>query len=64
MSRFGFYRWRASASTRAARAQADEELAKRIRAIQTDSDGTHGVPRMTAQLRADGVVVSHKGVER
>ncbi|ELB89240.1 putative transposase orfB for insertion sequence element [Rhodococcus wratislaviensis IFP 2016] len=64
VSRSGFYRWRACASARAARARADEELVARIRAIHADSDGTYGVPRVTAELRADGVVVNHKRVER
>ncbi len=48
VSRFGFYRWRAS---RAARGRADEELAERIRGIHADSDGT-GAPRIAAERDA------------
>jgi len=64
VSRSGFYRWRAAAPARAARASADEELAERIRAIHDDSDGTYGAPRVTAELRDAGIEVNHKRVER
>ena len=64
VSRSGFYRWRAAAPARAARARADEELAARIRAIHDDSDGTYGAPRITAELRDVGIEVNHKRVER
>ena len=64
VSRSGFYRWRTSAPSRAARARADEELAARIRAIHADSDGTYGAPRITAELRETGIEVNHKRVER
>lgn len=64
ISRSGFYRWRAAAAARAARARADEELAERIRVIHADSDSTYGAPRVTAKLHADGVAVNHKRVER
>lgn len=64
VSRSGFYRWRASAPARAARAHSDQELAARIRAIHADSDGTYGAPRVTAELRDAGIEVNHKRVER
>jgi transposase InsO family protein len=35
-----------------------------IRQIHRDTAGTYGSPRVTAELRAQGVVVNHKRVER
>jgi transposase InsO family protein len=64
VSRSGFYRWRAAAARRAARAQADAELARRIQTIHTEFDGTYGSPRVTAELRHGGTRVNHKRVER
>ncbi|MCC5578216.1 IS3 family transposase [Microtetraspora sp. AC03309] len=64
VSRSGFYRWRATAPARAARAQADAELAARIKKIHAEFDGTYGSPRVTAELREGGVHVNHKRVER
>ncbi|MFD6064466.1 IS3 family transposase [Rhodococcus wratislaviensis] len=64
VSRSGFYRWRSSAPARAERVRADQELAERIRAIHSDSDGTYGAPRVTAELREAGIEVNHKRVER
>lgn len=63
-SRSGFYRWLAGAGARLARRQANAELAGRIRAIHTASDGTYGSPRITAELADDGPAVNHKRVER
>jgi transposase InsO family protein len=64
ISRSGFYRWRAAAQVRAARAHADAELATRIKKIHAEFDGTYGSPRVTAELRHSGVRVNHKRVER
>jgi transposase InsO family protein len=64
VSRSGFYRWRAAAQARAARVAADAELARRIRAIHMEFDGTYGSPRVTAELRHGGTRVNHKRVER
>ncbi|MEU9447078.1 IS3 family transposase [Streptomyces sp. NPDC048304] len=64
VSRSGFYRWLAAADTRAARARADAELAERIAEIHQESDGTYGVPRVTAELKDTGRLVNHKRVER
>jgi transposase InsO family protein len=64
LSRSGFYRWSAAAPAREARLRADEELAARIEAVHTESDGAYGSPRITAELRARGVAVNHKRVER
>ncbi|MGV9936262.1 IS3 family transposase [Streptomyces olivaceoviridis] len=49
---------------RAARQAADAEFAARIRVILRASDGTCGVPRITAELREDGEVVNDKRVAR
>ncbi|MBA4867345.1 transposase [Streptomyces sp. PSKA54] len=50
IARSGFYYWRRTAAARAARQTADAKLAARIRAVHRDSDGTYGVPRITAEL--------------
>ncbi len=69
IARSSFYHWKATASARAARAAADARLAVRIRAVHTASDGTYGVPRITAELRDPrgrhgGEPVNHKRVAR
>ncbi|WP_184987567.1 IS3 family transposase [Sphaerisporangium rubeum] len=64
VSRSGFYRWLKGAAARLARRQADEQLAEQVRRIHAEHDGTYGSPRMTAELRAAGIVVNHKRVER
>ncbi|WP_316783302.1 IS3 family transposase [Streptomyces sasae] len=64
VSRSGFYRWLAGADARAGRARADAELAERIAEIHQESDGTYGVPRVTAELKDSGRRVNHKRVER
>ncbi|GAA3370124.1 hypothetical protein GCM10017744_092620 [Streptomyces antimycoticus] len=64
IARSSFYHWRRSAPLRAARQAADARLATRIRLIHRASDGTYGVPRITAELREDGEAVNHKRVAR
>ncbi|MGW2786338.1 IS3 family transposase [Streptomyces populi] len=64
ITRSSFYHWRRSAPLRAARQVADARLAARIRVIHRATDGTYGVPRITAELREDGEVVNHKRVAR
>jgi transposase InsO family protein len=64
VSRSGFYRWLAGADARAGRVRADAELAERISEIHRESDGTDGVPRVTAELKDTGRRVNHKRVER
>lgn len=54
ITRSSFYYWRRTAADRAARQAADAALAARIRAVHRESDGTYGVPRITAELRDDG----------
>lgn len=62
--RSGFYAWLARADQRADRSVQDARLVQQIRQIHTDTTGTYGSPRVTAELHAHGVVVNHKRVER
>ena len=64
IARSSFYHWQATATVRAARRVADERTTARIRAVHTASDGTYGVPRITAELREGGERVNHKKVAR
>ncbi|WP_434587336.1 IS3 family transposase [Streptomyces sp. A5-4] len=64
LSRSGFYRHLAGSDARAGRARADAELAERITSVHTESDGTYGAPRVTAELQGAGLRVDHKRVER
>lgn len=58
----GYYAW--SCRPRSKRAQSDEELSERIRAIHERSRGTYGAPRIQAELHACGTAVSRKRVAR
>jgi HTH-like domain len=62
VARSSYYYWRATAGDRAARQAADARLAARIRAVHCESDGTYGVPRITAELREEGERISHKRI--
>jgi transposase InsO family protein len=66
VERSSYYAWKAAAPARAARAQADAQLAERIRAVH-EQDSTMGAPRITAELN-DGAGeagrVNHKRVAR
>ncbi|GAA0906470.1 hypothetical protein GCM10009574_098820 [Streptomyces asiaticus] len=62
IARFSFYYWRRTAADRAARQAADARLAARIRAVHRESDGTYGVPRITAELREAGERINHKRI--
>lgn len=64
VSRSGFYRWAASEPVRQARAAAEDALAEQIKVIHADSGGTYGSPRVTVELRCQGVRVNRKRVER
>ncbi|MFJ9381633.1 IS3 family transposase [Streptomyces sp. NPDC101455] len=64
ITRSSFYYWRRTAPERSARQAKDTRLATRIRKVHRDSDGTYGVPRVTAELRDGGPVVNHKRVAR
>ncbi|NSL43642.1 IS3 family transposase, partial [Streptomyces sp. 8P21H-1] len=64
LSRSSFCYWRRTTSARAARQTADAQLAARIRTVHRASEGTYGVPRITAELRENGEVVNHKRIAR
>jgi transposase InsO family protein len=64
IARSSFYYWRKTAADRAGREAADARLAARIRMVHQDTDGTYGVPRITAELRETGELVNHKRVAR
>ncbi len=62
VSRSGYYAWRDRQPS--ARAVADRALSDRIAVSHERSGGTYGVPRVHADLGADGVCVGRKRVER
>ena len=62
VSASGYYAWRTREPS--ARACADEALQNRIVEIHEGSRGTYGVPRIHAELSADGVGVGRKRVSR
>lgn len=64
IARSSFYYWRRTIADRAARQAADARLAARIRAVHRESDGTYGVPRITAELREAGERINHKRIAR
>jgi hypothetical protein len=60
VSRSSFYRWIKAAPARAERASADAALAEEVKRIHGEFDCTHGSPRITAELHANGRRVNHK----
>src|SRR5699024_12461584 len=63
--RSGFYKWRdRQAAGPSARARRNEGLLVKIRQFHADSEGVNGAPRITADLREDGEVVSGKTVAK
>ena len=58
----GYYAWRTRPPS--ARAQADQGLLTRIRAIHAASRSTYGAPRIHAELREAGVRCARKRVAR
>ncbi len=62
VSTSGYYAWRGRPPS--ARARADAELEERIRAIHAHSRETYGVPRIHAELAAEGTRVARKRVAR
>ena len=58
VARSSFYYWRRASAGQAA----DAGLAARIREVHQDTDGTYVVPRITAELRETGELVTHKRV--
>ncbi|MFJ9565989.1 IS3 family transposase [Streptomyces fuscichromogenes] len=64
LSRSGFYRWLKAAPARAAKMAADTALTRRIRKVHAASGKTYGARRITADLRAGGLAVNRKRIER
>lgn len=64
VSTSGYYRWLSTEPARRARAGAEDTLAGQIRAVHEQSGGAYGSPRVTVELRAQGVRVNRKRVER
>ena len=62
ISRSGYYAWLERPPS--TRAQRDERLRARVRAIHAKSKKTYGSPRIHAELREDGEHVSRKRVAR
>lgn len=62
--RQGYYEWLAAQPARQQRAEADDELARQIRAIHGEHRGSYGSPRVTDELRRRGQRVNRKRVER
>jgi putative transposase len=60
VSSSGYYAWRKRMPSR--RAQADAVLLLQIRAAHAASYGTYGVPRIHAELRANGIRVGRKRI--
>ncbi|WP_406435567.1 IS3 family transposase [Streptomyces sp. NBC_01589] len=60
IARSSFYYWRATAAERVVRQAADARLASRIRAVHHESDGTYGVPRVTAELQAVAATLNNR----
>jgi transposase InsO family protein len=64
VNRSSYYKWRAGRVARAARQRADHRLAARIREVHDESRGAYGSPRVTAELRDQGLRVNEKRVAR
>ena len=62
VSKSGYYAWRAREPS--ARARADEALGEQIKGIHEASRGTFGVPRVHAELAAQGTHVGRKRIAR
>lgn len=64
VNRSSYYKWRAGRAARAARLRADHRLVARIREVHDESRGAYGSPRVTAELRDQGLRVNEKRVAR
>jgi len=62
VSASGYYAWRKRPASQ--RTQTDAVLLQQIRTAHEASRGTYGVPRIHAELRAAGILVSRKRVAR
>ena len=58
----GYYAWRHRPPS--AREMANRDLAQRIEAVYTDTDGTYGSPRIYYELQAQGVACSKNRIAR
>src|ERR1700739_517733 len=61
-SRTGFYQWRGTEQS--LRAEANAELLKEIERVYHEHKGRYGSPRITQQLRQEGVVCGENRVAR
>jgi putative transposase len=57
VSRSGYYRW--LGTEQSARAEATVELLKEIRRVYHKHKGRYGSPRVTQQLRQEGLACTH-----
>ena len=58
-----YYDWnREGRANHQRRLEANEAMTAKIRQVHANSDGTYGAPRVTAELRDDGVVISRRRV--
>jgi putative transposase len=66
VSKAGFYRWRVSQSAEAPRGVSVSwvQLKARILTHHANPDATYGVPRITANLRDEGILVTRKTVAK
>ena len=62
VSRSGYYQW--LGAEQSARAQANVELSKEIERVYHEHKGRYGSPRVTQQLRQEGVVCGENRVAR
>ena len=62
VSRGGYYQW--VGTEQSVRAEANAELSKEIRRIYDEHKGRYGSPRITQQLRQEGVVCGENRVAR
>ncbi|WP_353963016.1 IS3 family transposase [Streptomyces sp. NBC_00365] len=62
--RSGYYAWHQNREARQEKADAEEDPARRIRAIHTDSRGAYGACRVTQKLRSQGHAVNRERATR
>jgi putative transposase len=62
VSRSGYYQW--EGTEQSVRAEANAELSKQIRRVYDEHKGRYGSPRITQQLRQEGVVCGENRVAR
>jgi transposase InsO family protein len=64
VARSGYYAWQAGARACADRAAAEAALVGEIREVHRETRGAYGVPRVHAELRAQGRVVNRERIAR